>query len=226
MKVVEKERARALRKKGWSLRAITQEICCSKSSVSRWIQDIHLTSQQILSLKSNQDQGRAKAANHPNSPKNKWAKFRGNIAKLKEKEIPSKPSPSLLKFIAVALYWAEGYKLGRNLFVFVNGDPDMIRIMMQFLRSVCRVPEIKFRGRVHIHPELDSKKTQRYWVKVSGIPLTQFHKPQLTIPKSSQQKRKTLPYGTFRIIISDVVLCSQIQGWISGMRQWAISSVG
>ena len=89
-----------------------------------------------------------------------------------------------------------------------------------FLLNVCKISIHKIRGRVNIHPHLDAYVAGKYWSGISGIPLRQFHKPLLAVSRASKQKRKTLPYGTFRIVISDVVLCSKIKGWIEGLAKW------
>jgi hypothetical protein len=220
MKSAERKIARNLRIKGWSLRAISSEIKCAKSSVSKWIQDIPLTYQQVRRLKSNQDIGRAKAANHPNSPKKKWEKIRFETIQSAAKEIPSSCSNNELKYLGAALYWAEGYKASRSAFVFSNSDPGMIKIMRAFLNKVCRVPHSKFRGKVQIHPHLDSENAMKYWSKISGIPISQFHKTLFSLSRAGMGKRDTLPLGTFNIIISDVILCSKIKGWVEGIKKW------
>ena len=161
MKSREREQARILRLKGWSVRAIAYRIHCSRSSVSGWVRDIALTPTQIERLKSNQDKGRAKAANHPNSPKFYWARRRQEIMDDAEKDIPRRLTIEKLKIIGSALYWAEGFKAGRNLFVFANSDPDMIRIMFQFLAEVCHVPKKKLRARVTIHPSHNIEIAER-----------------------------------------------------------------
>jgi len=97
----------------------------------------------------------------------------------------------------------------------------MIKLMMLFLKNICKVPKDKFRGKVFIHPHLDVKKAERYWSNVSGISLRQFNKPLLAISRSSRQKKDTLPMGTFSILIGDVYTCSKIKGWIEGLSNWA-----
>lgn len=229
MKEKERKLARRLRSKGWSLRAIASEVQCSKSSVSKWISDIRLTDEQIERLKSNQDKGRAKAAKHPRSSQKKWENIRNAFKDTAKKDIPRRYSNKLLKIVCTALYWAEGYTASRNSIVFANTDTCMIKLMMLFFRKVCKVPESKFRGKISIHPHLNIENAERYWAKISNIPLKQFNKPLLAISRSSQGKRDTLPMGTFRILIGDVYTCSKIKGWIEGLADWAKgadSSVG
>ena len=217
MKVKEIARSRKLRLQGLSLREIVAKTKYPKSSVSGWIRDISLTNEQIVRLKTNQDKGRAKAANHPNSSKLHWAKIRQQVIDSAKKEIPRHCSLKTLKLIGAALYWAEGYTASRNLFVFANCNARMIQLMMHFLKRVCKVSIEKIKGRVNIHPSLDLKAADKYWSIVSGIPVSKLYKPLLAVSKASKQKRKTLPYGTFRITICDVILCSKIKGWIEGL---------
>ncbi len=229
MKANERKKARDLRTKGWSLRAISSKINCSKSTVSKWIRDIPLTEKQIQQLKSNQDRARIKAANHPNSPKKKWENIRLKITTASAREISKRYSLEDLRNIGAALYWAEGYTASRNSIIFANTDPRMIQLMMLFFRRVCNVPESKFRGKVAIHPHLNTKKAEKFWSKVSKIPVRQFNKPLLAVSRASKGKRDTLPMGTFSILIGDVYTCSKIKGWIDGLSHWshrADSSVG
>jgi len=53
MKTQERRKARALRRKGWSIREITKEIRCAKSSVSLLVRDIEITPAQAARLKAN-----------------------------------------------------------------------------------------------------------------------------------------------------------------------------
>lgn len=230
MRAKQREEARWLRKQGLSVREIAVRIKCAKSSVSGWIRDIPLTGEQIERLKANQDKGRAKAANHPNSPKQVWARIRNSITEAAIKEIPKKYSPRLLKILGSALYWAEGNKAIVNMVGFSNSDPGMITLMMKFFRETCKVTETKFRGAVHIHPHLDKEKAEKFWSKISGITLNQFHKTQFGVSKASKHKKDTLPLGTFSIVICDTRLQSRIKGWVKGIENWrdigAVSSVG
>jgi len=220
VKAKERKLACRLRSKGWSLRRISAEVKCSKSTASRWIRDIPLTEEQIACLKSNQDIGRARAADHINSSKKKWERIRNQIAESATKEIPNRHSLKELKQIGTALYWAEGYNASRHVFMFANSDPAMIRIMRDFLLKVCKVSSDKLRGRVYIHSHLNAGKAEKYWSKVSDIPLSQFHKTHIATSKASKHKKDSLPLGTFNIIVSGVALCFTMKGWIEGLKRW------
>jgi uncharacterized protein (UPF0305 family) len=100
----EKQLARSLRLKGWSLRAIALRTKCPKSAVSGWISDIILTADQIRNLKSNQDKSRALAAQHPNSNKNKWQRIRDGIRSDARKDISKKYSKYDLLIAGASLH--------------------------------------------------------------------------------------------------------------------------
>ena len=87
MKAKERKLARKLRNFGYSVGAIAKRIKCAKGSVSKWVRDIPLTPDQIKRLESNQERGRAKAATHPNSPRQAWARIRNEITKSASSEI-------------------------------------------------------------------------------------------------------------------------------------------
>jgi transposase-like protein len=226
MKEKQQKLARALRSKGVSLREISEKLGCSKSSISVWVRGMVLSPQQIACLRSNQDKGRAKAAQHPNSVKAKWESIRNNIIVQASQEIPSRLSNLNLKIAGTALYWAEGYNASRNVFAFSNSNPDIIKIMMFFLRTICHVPEHKIKGKLNIHPHLHVEKAEKFWSQVTGITTKNFNKPLLAVSKSSKRKRDTLPFGTFNIIVCDVRVVSKIKGWIEGLKIGASSSAG
>lgn len=230
MRAKERKKARELRTQGFSLREIAEKIKCPKSSISEWVRDIPLTDEQIERLELKQDRARAKAANHPNSPKNVWATIRKNLYDSALQEVPGSCSKETLKVLGSALYWAEGYKVSINMINFSNSDPYMIALMMRFFKEICKVRKDKFRGMVHIHPHLDNLRATNFWSKISGIPVSQFHKTHFGVSKASKHKRDTLPLGTFRIVICDTRLRAKIDGWIKGIGKWsnlrALSSVG
>ena len=122
-----------------------------------------------------------------------------------------------LKLVGTALYWAEGSKTKRSLVQVCNSDERIIKFMMRFFREICNVPESKFRGYIHIHTHLNAKKAKNYWSSISNISLKQFYKTYQKPNKSSQNKKDSLPYGTFTIIICNTELFLKIKGWINGL---------
>jgi hypothetical protein len=125
-----------------------------------------------------------------------------------------------LLILGTTLYWAEGGKSQKNRsFNFTNSDPAMIRIMMVFLKEICRIPDTRFRAHIHLHSHLNKNKAQKYWSAISRIPKAQFYKITQVINKSSKNTRDTLPYGTFSIQIGSTDLFLKMLAWIEVINE-------
>lgn len=217
MKLLEKRKAIELRKQGHSINEISKQIVVAKSSVSVWVRDINLNQKQKQYLadkgfKRDIIEKRRNTRLVKESVKRELAinKAKQDIKKLSEKD---------LFLIGIIFYWAEGSKTRRGVVEFSNGDPNAIKVMMNFFRNICYVPEEKFRGHIHIHQNLNAEKAENYWSVISGIPLSQFFKTYNKPNKSSQGKKDSLPFGTFSIYVCNTELFLKIKGWIKGIIQ-------
>jgi hypothetical protein len=123
-----------------------------------------------------------------------------------------------LKLVGIILYLGEGGKTKRMVRL-ANSDPEIIKIMMRFFREICNVPETKFSGYIHTFAHVDINKTEKYWSKITGIPRRRFYKTYIKPSSASQQKRNTLPFGTFDIYVCDTKLFLTIIGWIEKIKE-------
>ena len=223
MKLVEKETARTLRKKGYSINQIVKEASLTKSSVSLWVRDIVLTKAQKNKLS---ERGRSMESIEKRRLirlSNEQVKRQIIIDEAKKDFI--RISLEELKLIGIILYLGEGGKTERGTARLSNSDPLIIKIMMRFFREICKVPEEKFRGNIHTFAHVDVNKTEEYWSKVSGIPKSQFHKTYIKASSASLQKRYTLPFGTFSINVCDTKLFLTIMGWIEKIKELTVGSI-
>jgi hypothetical protein len=220
MKVKEKKLARKLRKIGYSLNEICKKAGLAKSSVSLWVRDIELTPKQKKRLSE-------KGVSKEIIEKQRITRLtrenarRQIIVDRAKKEI-NNLSKKELKLIGIALYWGEGAKTLRSGVQFSNSDSKTIQVMMQFFRKCCKVPETKFRGHIYLHPHLNTKKAEKYWSNIAGIPLNQFYKTSKQQSRASKKRRDTLPYGTFCIQICNTELFLKIKGWIEKIYELGI----
>lgn len=214
MKAVEKSKAILLRQNGYSIKEIARQLHVSPSSVSLWVRDVVLSPEQMASIQQRPFSSAAIEKRRLSRLTSEHEK-RKRIILSAQSEVTS-ISHRELWLMGVMLYWAEGGKTQR-LVRFSNGDPNMITIMMQFFRVVCRVPDSKFRGHIHIHPHLDYREAEGYWSDIACIPVTQFFKTYRKPNKSSSNKKNTLPHGVFDIYVMDSRLFLQISGWAQGI---------
>lgn len=214
MKKVERDKAIQLRLEGYSLNEIRKILNVSKSSVSVWVRNVELTNSQKERLLKKGFYREAVEKRRFSRLANE--KIKRDLVIDAAKQSINKISKKQLWLIGVMLYWAEGGKTQRMV-RFSNSDPEMIKIMMVFFREICGVPELKFRGYIHIHPHLDHEKAEKYWSNVSDIPLNKLYKTYRMPNKSSQNKKDSLPYGTFDIYVLSTELFYKITGWAKGI---------
>lgn len=214
MKRTERDAARTLRKKGYSIYEIMDTLGCAKSSVSVWVRDIHLSALQRKRLSKKGQSLRAVEARRINRLRN--AKAGRNVYYVHAQQSVKSLTKSELTYLALGLYWGEGSKTSRGKVSFCNADPQTIQVMKRFYLEVCEVPSNKFRVRVSIHPHLSVERAEKYWAKVSGVPRSQFHKTVMQVSRASKGKKDTLPYGTCSLEVYDTKLFLRIMGQLSG----------
>lgn len=214
MKKIERDKAIQLRLKGFSLNEIRNELKVSKSSVSLWVRNVELTDVQKERLRKKGFYREVVEKRRTSRLANEKIK-RDFVINAAQRSI-NKISKKQLWLIGIMLYWAEGGKT-QTMVRFSNSDPEMIKIMMVFFRKVCGVPETKFRGHIHIHPHLDYKEAEKYWSFTSGISHNQLYKTYRIPSRSSQNKKDSLPHGTFDIYVMSTELFYKITGWAKGI---------
>ena len=214
MKLKEKMEAIRLRQEGKSYSEILRKVHVSKSTLSLWLRDVFLSEKQkerlYVTLRRKNAYKGAKAQQEKRVIK---TKIIISSAKKEAKHFFHNP----LFLSGLMLYWAEGGKSEDDgLVAFSNSDTSMIKLIMRWFRIVCKVPEHKFRVCVHMHTLHCRKDLERYWSRVTIVPLERFHKSQ--IKQTSLKHRKNQLYnGTCVIRICDVDLLRKIKGWRIGV---------
>ncbi|MFJ6935634.1 hypothetical protein [Streptomyces sp. NPDC101132] len=164
-------RARELRLQGRTYTEITDELGCSKSSVSLWVRDLPKPPRRI-------EQGKRAAR----------ARWDRELAVRDTERRATKEAAGLevgtitdreLLLLGTALYWAEGTKdkphARRERVVFVNSDPDMIRTFLAWLNLV-GVPVDRLNCYVMIHETADIPTAERFWADLLGIDTSRLGK--------------------------------------------------
>jgi transcriptional regulator with XRE-family HTH domain len=213
-------KARNLRHKGLSIKAIAKMLGVSKSSVSIWCRDIGLTKRQIAklhkSMVAGSYAGRMKGALLQRKRKNdKIEKYL--IEGVKEIGFMTKRE----FFIAgLCLYWGEGSRKNPGA-RFYNSDPSIIKFIIKWFREILKISNERFFMYVTINKihQNRTKEINSYWSKVSGIPIGQFRKPIFIKAKNKKTyKNANNYYGTLCIRVSKGTdLFYQILGWLRAL---------
>ncbi len=225
LKAKERVQARHLRHKGFSLNQIASTLNISKSSASTWVRNVKMTKKQLVFLRHKAHLQEVIKKRVETRLKNENSRRRA-IMDTHKKELSTKSmSPEILKILGTALYWAEGGKSQKNrIFSFWNSDPQMIRVMMVFLKNTCKISGERFRGHINLHIHLNASAAEKYWSSVSGIPISQFYKTTKVVSGASKNTRDTLPYGTFSIQICSTDLFLKMLAWIEAINERVLNN--
>ncbi|MDP3729421.1 MAG: hypothetical protein Q8R26_01530 [bacterium] len=105
-----------------------------------------------------------------------------------------------LEIIGLILWVTEGDKTQLSL---SNGNPNIIKKYLEFLRKICDFKEEKIKAVIHCHDTLPYKSCIRYWSQITGISPSRFKKPYIKKDKGGKRK---YPYGILRITASNTKL--------------------
>ncbi|MFF4564223.1 hypothetical protein [Streptomyces sp. NPDC001435] len=171
-----RERARDLRRQGWTYDQIEAELGCSRSSVSLWVRDLPRPER-----KRSPEEAAAIA-------RKGWeAKLRIRDEERRRSKDEAKQSIGDLSarelfLVGVGLYWAEGSKDKpydrRENVTFVNSDPGVIKVYLAWL-DLLGVERARLRYTVMIHENADVSGAERYWADLVGADASAFNKTTL-----------------------------------------------
>lgn len=208
-----RQRARELRRQGWTYNEIQAELGCSKSSVSLWVRDLP----------------------HPEprcTPEEQRARMNAGLARLRAEQDQSRQETTRqaaeevgdlsdrdLFMAGVALYWAEGQKSKpyqrRESVIFVNSDPGVIHVFLAWL-DLLDVARERLRFRVMIHETADVAAAEQYWADCVGVDVTALQSTTLKKhnPKTVRKNVGAEYHGCLVIrVLQGAELYCRIEGW-------------
>lgn len=219
-KFKEKILARELRKNGKSIGNIARLLKVAKSSVSLWCEDIFLSELQKSRLFKANVQAVKKGSLIANENKKRERLTRVMFYKSIGIKKIGKLSKRELFLVGVALYWAEGGKNQRKV-VFINSDPRMILLWMNWIIVCVNIPKERLTCRVEINEVYKDRLAimENYWSKLTGISIIQFRKASLkhSLVKKIYEDNSSY-HGSLQITVKrGTNLNYEILGYIEGL---------
>jgi hypothetical protein len=169
--------AREMRKQGMRYKDIAARLHVSMSSVSLWVRDLPVPARLLLE---------ASKQRSIDGTRRWWAKEREVREAQRSADVAAASaqigdlSDRELLIAGAIAYWREGTKRkphgGQDRVVFVNSDPGLISFFLRFV-DAAGVPRDNLVLRVHIHETADVESAQRFWLDVTGVPLTSSGNP-------------------------------------------------
>lgn len=211
MKTEARLKARQLRGQGLTYKEIQSSLAVSKGALSKWLRDLPFQP-------SAQSRVRQRIASVQNGRVNHLKKIQ-RVALFQQaaaREI-NHLSTEHLKLLGIMAYWCEGSKTQDNQVQFTNTDTALVRLIMEWFRRICCVPEKKFKVHVRCHSDTNVETAETFWSEVTGIPRVQFYRTTNKESGSKGTRIGRIPNGVVTVIVCDTELFYRIQGWISSV---------
>ena len=194
---------RKLRKNGKGFSDISNRTAIPKSTVRLWCKDISLTNMQKVVLKKNHQAKSTKTILEVQSRRKVFLNHKEEeLLKLgKEDLFNNRHNP--LFFLALGLYWGEGYKKGNKEVAITNSDPRILNITINFFKEFYSINETNLRARLTINSIYKGNidNILDYWSKEVGIPLNYFTKTHFVSTPFKREYSNKNHKGTLRIKI-------------------------
>jgi transposase-like protein len=213
VKVEERERARALRRElGLPVKEIARRVGVSVASVSVWVRDVPLTPEQQAALDARNPVRNRQRTGTLNSSRRRREQRR--LAQEHGRELARRDEAGFAA--GCMLYWAEGAK-SRNNVIVCNADADLLVTFLRFLRTHYAVPDEKVAFTVNCF--LGNGRTlteiEAWWLQRLDLPTACLRQAVVNRASSaSQRKRRTLVYGTGRLVVHSTFIVQSIYGAI------------
>lgn len=210
-----KKKAGNLRKKGYSYTDIRQKIGVSKSTLSVWLGNIPYTPNALV-LKRMEKARRVSVV-----VKNRQKLESIALAKAVAKKDVKMLSQRDVFMLGLGIYIGEGTKT-HGITRVINSNPLIIKFIIKWFKDVCGLGNRNFVIRLYLYPDNNQKKSIKFWSRITGIPVHQFHKVQIDKRTNKKlAKRGKLPYGTAHLGIRSfgekrfgIFLSRKINAWI------------
>ena len=224
-KIVEQNRARDLRKLGWTLTEICEELAISKSSASLWCRGVEIDATELERRRRERFLTGNQGARQ-RGPNKLQRRKQAEIEEMRRRGVERIGTLSEREFLiaGLALYAGEGAK--RDGYVmFANSDPRMVAFYVRWLRHFFDVDESRLRVRLYLHAGLDLDAALAFWSGLTGIPVSQFGKPYRAVPDPSIRRSKH-PLGCPGVAITSARMHRQILGQIDALLSCSLSHDG
>jgi hypothetical protein len=207
MKSAQRERAIELRlthKLGY--KAIAEQVKVSKSTLSRWLEDLPLTDERVLELRreawSRGESSREKFRQTMRAKRDK----REHEIYLKQKKKLSHISEQSLFVSGLMLYAAEGDKKSRAEIAFSNTDSVMVLFFARWLERFLGIEQGKLRIQLHLYENMDVRAEESYWKKQLCMNQGQLCKSQIRLLRPGKfSYREPFRHGTCKLYVGGVI---------------------
>lgn len=190
-----KEVVKKLRSKGRTYSEISKEIGCiiPKSTLSDWCSNVELPKWYQAKINNLNNKNLSKAQRMAwASNKLKREKLLRELLENNEYLIEKLKDKDVLKMLLSVLYVAEGSKWkSHHGLMLGNSDPDIIKLYIHLLDLCYGIKPKKLKCRISYRADQNIGFLQRYWSRITHIPIKNFYKTKpdpRTIGRNTRKK--------------------------------------
>lgn len=174
------DQIKKLRSFGFSLPEISKKLNIGQGTVWRHIQGIKILDKY------------KKVWSEKRKPSIRRKMLAVNSANAKAQRVITNLSIKEKLLVLASLYWAEGAKIDFNL---TNSDPALVRVFIQSLKDVLKIPNSRLKLNIRIYEDLDKEKCINFWLQNTGLARSNLS----SVNTLSGKKTGKLEYGMCRV---------------------------
>ena len=205
-KLNEYRQAVQLRKRGKSYSQIKRELGLSRSTLSRWLNMMPLTNEQLNNFRSDEiriERFRRTMKKKKDMQLHKYYEEQKNkILPLNNKEL----------FLAgLFLYWGEGSKVTNNNMLSINNtDPTVLQFILCWMIETLNISRNQIKVSLHLYNDMDTTAEIRYWSDTLKLPKENFIKPYIKPSNRTEVDHKGYGHGTCALMVYNTVLKEKV----------------
>src|ERR1035437_5465266 len=219
-RIIDRQRAIDLRKKGKTYNEINRELNISKSTLSDWLSEFPLTEDQLNLLQKSKTRSRLIAAEKNRIKKQRKHDKRLEVTYQEEKKRWSTLTKREIELAGIFLYWGEGAKLINGPISLNNTDPQVLKFTLYWLTYALEIPKAKIEVFLHLYNDMDIKKEMEYWSRELKMPLKQFAKPYIKESSRISLTHKGFGHGTCGLRVSNILKKEKIMMAIKAISDY------
>lgn len=221
----DRQKAVKLRQLGKTYGEIRTELNLSKGTLSGWLRDFPMTTEQMDLLQKSRDKRRYLGREKTSITKRIKRKNKlDEIYKEQKKEwLPL--SKRELFLAGLFLYWGEGGKTERGTLSISNTDPRVLQFSLLWMVKSLDIPKTKINVLLHLYNDMNIKEASDYWSNTLNIPVIQFAKPYIKKSTRESLSYKGYGHGTCMLRVFNTELKENVLMSIKAMADYSEKSI-
>ncbi len=209
-RVIDRQKAIELRKKGQTYSEIRHKLNISKSTLSDWLSKFPLTAEQLIKLEKSRKRNNFLGIEKIRLTKQRKRENRINTIYEIEKKRWRSLSIKELELAGLFLYWGEGRKNLKSALAINNTDPQVVKFALRWMTEALKISKNRIKVELHLYSDMNILSEIKFWEKELGIPKFQFYKPYIKINTKAAVDHKGFGHGTCGLIVNDVRLKEKV----------------